>query len=92
MVLGVEAAEGTDELIKRCGEIKQEGEGPVLIKVIKPSQDKRVDLPCLGPDTIINADKYGIRGIASEAGATLILDQANTLKLAEKLGVFIYGF
>ncbi len=92
LVLGVEAAEGTDELIKRCGEIKQEGEGPILIKVIKPGQDKRVDLPCLGPDTIINAGKFGIRGIASEAGSTLILDQNNTLKLADKLGIFIYGF
>lgn len=92
LVLGVEAAEGTDDLIKRCGEIRQEGEGPILIKIIKPEQDKRVDLPCIGPDTILNAQKYGIRGIAAEAGSTLVLDQVNTVKLANRLGIFIHGF
>jgi DUF1009 family protein len=92
LVLGVEAAEGTDELIKRCGEIKQNGEGPILIKIVKPEQDKRIDLPCIGPDTILMAHKYGIRGIAAEAGSTLILDQSNTLKLADKLKIFIFGF
>lgn len=92
LVLGVEAAEGTDDLIRRCGEIRQEGEGPILIKVIKPQQDKRVDLPCIGPDTILNAQKYGIRGIAAEAGSTILLDQINTVKLANRLGIFIHGF
>lgn len=91
LVLGVEAAEGTDGLIKRCGEIKQEGEGPVLIKIVKPEQDKRVDLPCIGPDTIITSHKYGIRGIAAEAGNTLILDQVNTIKLADKYKIFVFG-
>jgi DUF1009 family protein len=92
LVLGVEAAEGTDELIKRCGEIKQkEGEPPILIKISKPKQDRRVDLPCIGPSTVENAHQYGIKGIVAEAGSTLILDQKNTIKIANKLGVFIYG-
>jgi DUF1009 family protein len=92
LVLGVEAAEGTDDLIKRCGEIRQEGEGPILIKIIKPEQDKRVDMPCIGPETIMNAQKFGIRGIAAESGSTLVLDQVSTVKLANRFGIFIYGF
>jgi DUF1009 family protein len=92
LVLGVEAAEGTDLLIKRCGEIRQkDSDGPVLVKICKPDQDKRVDLPCIGPKSIENAHKFGLKGIAIEAGASLILDQKNTVALADKLGVFIYG-
>ena len=92
LVLGVEAAEGTDELLRRCGEIKQEGEGPVLIKIVKPNQDKRVDMPCIGSKTIENAAKYGITGIAAEAGSTLILDLKSTIALANKNNIFIHGF
>jgi len=92
LVLGVEAAEGTDELIKRCGEIKQEGEGPVLIKIIKPHQDKRVDMPCIGGKTIENAAKYGVAGIAAEAGSTLVLNSKEAIELANKHKIFIHGF
>jgi hypothetical protein len=91
LVLGIEAAEGTDELIKRCGEIRQEGEPPILVKVCKTHQDKRVDLPCIGPDTIVNAHNFGIRGIAAEAGSSLILEQEKTLKLANEYKIFIVG-
>lgn len=91
LVLGVEAAEGTDELLRRCGEIRQEGDQPILIKICKPNQDKRVDLPCIGKMTVENAHKYGIRGIVCEAGVTLVLEQEETLKLANKYKIFIYG-
>ncbi len=92
LVLGVEAAEGTDELIKRCGEIQQKGEeSPILIKVCKPYQDKRIDLPCIGPNTIANLHRYGLRGIALEAEFSLILNQVETIKAASKSGIFIYG-
>lgn len=91
LVLGVEAAEGTDELIKRCGEIKQQGEGPILIKICKPFQDLRVDLPCIGPKTVELAAEFGFAGIAAEAEKTLMLDPVKTIKLAEKLKIFIYG-
>lgn len=91
LVLGVEAAEGTDELLKRCGEIKQDGEGPILIKILKPFQDKRVDLPCIGKTTIEKAHKYGIAGIVCEAGQTLLLEQEEALALANKHKIFIYG-
>jgi DUF1009 family protein len=94
LVLGVEAAEGTDELIKRCGQIQQKlGEkSGLLIKCTKPQQDKRVDLPCIGPNTIRNLHEYGLRGVAAEAGGTLMLDGKETIKLADELGIFIYGF
>ncbi len=91
LVLGVEAAEGTDELLKRCGEIKQSGDGPILIKISKPRQDRRVDLPCIGPETVENAYTYGFQGIAAEAGSALILDQAKTVKLANQYKIFIVG-
>lgn len=92
LILGIEAAEGTDELIKRCGEIRQrDEEGPVLLKMCKPNQDKRVDLPCIGPKTVEYIAKYGFSGVAVEAGKTLILDKNETIALANKLGVFICG-
>jgi len=91
LVLGVEAAEGTDELIKRCGEIKQDGDGPVLIKISKPTQDMRVDLPCIGTNTIELAHQYGFRGIAVKANSTLLLDQKETVNLANKYKLFIIG-
>ena len=91
LVLGIEAAEGTDELIKRCGQIKQDGDAPILIKISKQNQDQRVDLPCIGVTSIKNADKYGIRGIAVEAEHTLILERKETIKTANELGVFIHG-
>lgn len=92
LVLGIEAAEGTDELIKRCGEIKQINElPPILIKICKPNQDKRIDLPCIGPNTIENLMKHGFAGVASESGLSLILDQKHAIDLANKNNVFIYG-
>lgn len=91
LVLGIEAVEGTDQLIKRCGEVQQVQERCILLKVCKPNQDRRVDLPCIGPDTIKNIHKYNLKGIGVEAGASLILDQESTIAEADKLGIFIYG-
>jgi DUF1009 family protein len=92
LVLGVEAAEGTDDLIRRCGEIKQCGDiGPILIKVSKPSQDRRVDLPCIGLGTIENALLYGYQGIAAESGSALALEQEAALRLANNHKFFIVG-
>jgi DUF1009 family protein len=92
LVLGVEAAEGTDGLIKRCGNIRQQDEqGAILIKISKPKQDKRVDLPCIGHNTIQQLHKNGLVGVAVEAGSALILDEKKTVEEANKLGIFIYG-
>lgn len=92
LVLGVEAAEGTDELIKRCASLQQNGLPPaILVKIAKPTQDRRVDLPCIGVNTIKNIKKSGLRGIAVEADSCLLLDAEQTLKSAEEAGIFIFG-
>lgn len=92
LVLGVEAAEGTDELIKRCASLQQEGQEPaILVKIAKPKQDRRVDLPCIGANTVKNIKKAGLCGVAVESGSCLLLEAQETLKNAEEAGVFIYG-
>ncbi len=93
LVLGVEAAEGTDELIKRCGRIQQKDEpGAILVKISKPNQDRRVDLPCVGNITINQLKEYGMRGAAVEADSTLLLDGADTIKTADENNIFLIGF
>lgn len=92
LVLGVEGIEGTDALIERCGALRREGPGGVLVKTKKPSQDRRVDLPTVGRDTVDRAAAAGLRGIAVEAGHTLMLDRAAAIAEADRLGLFIVGF
>jgi UDP-2,3-diacylglucosamine hydrolase len=91
MILGVEGAEGTDRLISRCKELKQEGPGGVLVKMKKPGQDARVDLPSIGIHTVENAYASGLRGIAVEAGGSLILGREKVVKRANELGIFLAG-
>ncbi len=92
LVLGVEAAEGTDDLIKRSGEIQQKNEkGAILIKACKPEQDRRIDLPCIGKHTIQYLADAGLRGVALEAGTSLILNPQETIESANEKGIFIYG-
>ena len=89
LVLGIEAAEGTDSLIERCGFLKREGPGPILIKLRKMGQETRVDLPTIGPDTVKNAIDFGLRGLAIEANATLIIERAKVIKIANEEGLFV---
>jgi DUF1009 family protein len=57
----------------------------------KPLQDKRIDLPTIGKNTIINAHKAGLIGIAIEAGGALILDKTEVINKADELGLFVVG-
>ena len=75
LVLGVEAIEGTDALLDRCGGLRREGAGGVLVKLVKPGQDRRIDLPTIGPVTIEHAAAAGLAGIAIEAGGTIVVDR-----------------
>ena len=68
LVLGVEGIEGTGELVRRCGDYKRKGEGGVLVKIRKPQQDMRVDLPTIGDKTVQAAYEAGLSGIALHAG------------------------
>lgn len=91
LVLGVEGIEGTDELIKRCGAYQRKGVGGVLVKLRKPQQDMRIDLPTIGTRTIENIYAAGLRGVAVHAGNALIVDEPEVLKLADKYGLFVIG-
>ena len=91
LVLGVEGIEGTDELIKRCGTYQRKGDGGVLVKLRKPQQDMRIDLPTIGTRTIENLHAAGMRGIAVHAGNALIVNEPEVIALANKYGMFIKG-
>ncbi len=90
-VLGVEAAEGTDNLISRCHILHKPGRGGILVKMKKPEQEKRVDLPSIGIRTIENAKNFGLRGIAIEAGSAFIIKREEVIKKANDLGIFVIG-
>lgn len=86
MVLAVEAIEGTDTTIARGGR-----PGAVVVKVSKPQQDLRFDVPAVGPETVRRCADTGIAVLALEAGKTLLLDRDDVLRLAEEAGVSIVG-
>lgn len=91
IVLAVEAIEGTDAMIARSAALARPGLGGVLVKLVKPGQDRRADLPTIGPGTIQAAAAAGLRGIAFEAGGTLITDRATTIAAADQAGLFLVG-
>lgn len=89
LVLGIEAIEGTDALLARCGDLRREGAGGVLVKIAKPGQEERADLPTIGVETLENVKSAGLRGIAIEAGRTIVIDQAAVAAVANRLGIFV---
>lgn len=91
MVLAVEAAEGTDAMLARCGALARTGPGGVLVKLVKPGQERRADLPTVGPDTVRAAAAAGLRGIAFEAGGTLLAERAVAVSEADSVGLFMLG-
>lgn len=91
LVLGVEAAEGTASLIARCGDLKRGGPGPVLVKRAKPGQDRRLDLPAIGQDTVSACVTAGFSGIAAEAGGTLFLARDEAIAAADAARLWIMG-
>jgi UDP-2,3-diacylglucosamine hydrolase len=91
VVLALEAAEGTDALIARSAALRKEGPRPVLVKRAKPQQDRRLDLPTIGPDTVTRCAEAGFAGIAVQAGGSLVLDRAEIVARADAAGVFVLG-
>jgi len=91
LLLGVEAIEGTDALIARAAGLRRDGRGPVLVKMPKPSQDHRVDLPAIGPATIEACARGGFAGVAVEAGKCLLVDEGRVTELADEAGMFVLG-
>jgi DUF1009 family protein len=91
IVLAVEAAEGTDDLMRRTRHIRRQGRGGVLVKTCKPQQDKAFDLPTVGPDTLEVAALAGLAGIAIEAGKSLLIDPQRVAEIANKHKMFVVG-
>lgn len=89
-IIAVEAAEGTDAMIKRCGDLNIAfKKDAILVKMKKLNQSGKVDLPTIGVDTIKNCKLHGINGIAIQAGVTLIIDKGEVAKLADESGIFL---
>lgn len=91
LVLAVEAIDGTDAMLSRVAGIRQEEKGGVLVKVRKPGQENRADLPTVGLDTVKKAFDAGLNGIAVEAGGALILDREAAIAEADTRGLFLLG-
>jgi len=91
LVLAVEAVEGTDAMLARCGPLGRPGPGGVLVKLMKPGQDRRTDLPTVGAATVTGAASAGLRGVAFEAGGTILADRAATVAAADEAGLFLLG-
>jgi DUF1009 family protein len=96
-VLAVEGAEGTDNLLARVAELRRQrrlttppGVG-VLVKAPKPAQDRRFDLPSIGPRTIENAAGAGLAGVAVAAGSTIIAEAAQAAAAADREKIFLIG-
>jgi UDP-2,3-diacylglucosamine hydrolase len=96
-VLAVEAAEGTDHLLARIAELRAKGRVTtppgvgVLVKAPKPAQDRRFDLPAIGPQTVAKVAAAGLAGIAVAAGDTMIADAAEVIAAADRAGIFVVG-
>ena len=90
-VIGVEAVEGTDALLRRCAELRGGPTGGVVVKRSKPTQTDLADLPTVGPVTMQLLHELGYRGLAVQAGRTLVLHQAECVALANKHKLFLLG-
>ena len=90
VALAVEALEGTDACIRRGGELAKSG-GFVVVKAVKPGQDRRFDLPAVGPETVETIRGAGGRVLAIEAGATLVMDLGRMIQRADESRIVLLG-
>ena len=97
LIVAIEGIEGTDSLIKRSKILldklgskgKKQG---VLVKLPKPTQDRRIDLPTIGTRTVELCKKINLSGIAVQSNGTIILGKSKIIKSANKKGLFLFGF
>ena len=94
-VLAIEAAEGTDSMLERIAQLRQTGRIAsglgVLVKAAKRNQDRRLDLPSIGPQTVEGAARAGLAGIAVVAGSTVVAEPAQIGAVADRAGLFVLG-
>lgn len=91
IVVAVEGVEGTDQLIKRAGDLAA-GPGLVIVKVSKPRQDMRFDVPVIGIETFRNMARARAAGLIVTAGQTIFLDREDSLALAEEHGIAVLSY
>lgn len=91
MVLAVEAIEGTDKCIRRGGKLAKK-KGGVVVKVAKPNQDKRFDIPAVGLRTLKTMKKYGLKALALESGETIMVEANKMIDFANKHDMVIMAF
>lgn len=89
-VIGREGSAGTDALLAACA-APPAGRAGVLVKMAKPGQERRVDLPTIGVHTVVAAERAGLAGIAVEAGAALIVEREAVIAAADTAGLFVMG-
>tara|TARA_B100001989_G_C24544497_1_gene469819 strand:+ start:1615 stop:2478 length:864 start_codon:yes stop_codon:yes gene_type:complete len=92
VVIGVEGIEGTDALIERCKPLLAGGARAFLVKTCKPQQDKDLDLPTIGTNTVTKAYDCGLSGIVIHAENSIVLNTKNVAKKADQYKIFVYGF
>jgi UDP-2,3-diacylglucosamine hydrolase len=93
-IAGIEDAKGTDAMLLRVEKLytgERIAACGVLAKAVKPQQERRADLPSIGPETVDNAVRAGLAGIAVSAGSSLILDRDEVVKRANAAGIFVEG-
>ncbi|MDR2766472.1 MAG: lipid-A-disaccharide synthase [Holosporaceae bacterium] len=90
-ILGTEAASGTDFLIENCAQSRKTTSGGVLVKMSKPQQDHRLDLPVVGVETIEKLKENGFDGLAVESGRCIVVDRQALIDRADQLGMFLMG-
>ncbi|HVG52583.1 MAG TPA: UDP-2,3-diacylglucosamine diphosphatase LpxI, partial [Xanthobacteraceae bacterium] len=96
-VLALEAAEGTDRMLTRVAELRRDGRirlpcgVGVLVKAPKPDQDRRYDLPTIGPQTVEGTIKAGLAGIAIVAGGAIVAEPQRVRELADAANIFVIG-
>jgi len=96
-VLAIEAAEGTDAMLARIAELRRQGRVTtpagvgVLVKAPKRSQDRRIDLPAIGGQTVEGVARAGLAGLAVAAGGTIIAEAAAVTAAADRAGIFLLG-
>ena len=89
IILGFEAAEGTNELIKRCSKYKKKGDKGILLKLSKHNQNSFLDIPTIGLETVHIIKKYDYEGIYLEKNNCILLEYESVIKFCNENNLFI---
>tara|TARA_Y100000741_G_C18183109_1_gene530188 strand:- start:17 stop:838 length:822 start_codon:yes stop_codon:yes gene_type:complete len=91
IILGIEAAEGTDQLIIRCNKYKKKGDNGILLKLSKYRQSENMDVPVIGLQTVRNLKKYHYEGVYLEKNKCIIIEKEKVIEFCNLNNLFIAG-